>query len=139
MVLPAAAHEPDADASLTKWLDAYDAAFNAKDLTRLAAFYTADVTIFEGGTTNNGWVDYRDNHIGPELEELQDLKFSHRNVVPHFLDKDQNVAYVTSEYALRARVKGQDIAAQGLETLIVVKGDNGPWRISHSHTSSQRH
>lgn len=49
-----------ADASaIETWLKGYDAAFNAKDLERLAAFYHPDVTICEGGGTNNGWADYR--------------------------------------------------------------------------------
>src|SRR5262245_5864918 len=35
----------------------YDQAFVAKDLDRLAAMYHPEVTIFEGGGVNNGWVD----------------------------------------------------------------------------------
>src|SRR3970040_2934001 len=59
--------EPPLD--IQKWVRDYDAAFNGKDLGRLASFYHPDVTIYEGGSINAGWVDYRDNHLGPELEE----------------------------------------------------------------------
>ena len=56
-----------------------DAAFNAKDLDKLATFYHPDVTIYEGGGVNNGWVDYRDRHLGPELKSFENLQFSHSN------------------------------------------------------------
>jgi ketosteroid isomerase-like protein len=44
---------------------------------------------------------------------------------------------VSSEYRLQTRVKGRDVDASGLETLIVSRGAEGPWKIRHSHTSSR--
>jgi len=44
-------------AAVETWLKGYDAAFNAKDLDKLATFYHPDVTIYEGGGINNGWID----------------------------------------------------------------------------------
>ena len=120
------------------WLATYDAAFNAKDLARLAAFYHQDVTIYEGGSVNTGWVDYRDNHLGPELEEMQAPLFSRSNVAVQMLDDRGKSAYVTSEYHLKTRVKDRDIDTSGLETLIVVRSGDGTWKIRHSHTSSRR-
>lgn len=132
------AHEADATATITAWLQSYDAAFKARDLERLAAFYHTDVTIFEGGSTNDGWADYRDNHLGPELKEFEGLEFGHFNVMPHVLGGDGKTAYVTGEYRLKARVAGRDIDAAGLETLVLVKDASGNWKIRHSHTSSRR-
>jgi uncharacterized protein YcnI len=51
-------------ATVEAWLKAYDAAFNAKNLDKLATFYHPDVTIYEGGGINHGWLDYRDHHPG---------------------------------------------------------------------------
>jgi len=123
---------------IKRWLASYDAAFSAKDLTRLAAFYHPDVTIYEGGSVNTGWADYRDHHLGPELEEMQSPAFSRSNVSVHMLDKEGRTAYVTSQYRLKTRLKDRDIDATGLETLIVVKVADGAWKIRHSHTSSRR-
>lgn len=120
------------------WLASYDAAFSAKDQTRLAAFYHPDVTIYEGGSINTGWADYRDNHLGPELAEMHAPAFSRSNVTVHMLDKGGTYAYVTSEYRLKTRLKDRDIDAAGLETLVVVKGSDGGWKIRHSHVSSRR-
>lgn len=127
-----------ADKAITAWLAEYDDAFNAKSLDRLAAFYHPDVTIFEGGGVNIGWVDYRDNHIGPELKEFENLRFSHQNIAVHQLSRTGDAAYVTSEYALKARVNGRDIDSGGLETLVLVKDAAGAWKIRHSHTSAKR-
>ena len=123
------------ESAITAWLSAFDEAFVSKDLAKLAVFYHPDVTIFEGGGTNEGWADYRDHHIGPELQGFGDLRFSHSHVRVRMLGAD--AAYVTSEYALKARVKDREVDSGGLETLVLVKSDGG-WRIRHSHTSARR-
>ena len=138
VTLPVRAGALDQTEAITKWLGSYDAALNAKDLDRLASFYHPQVTIFEGGTTNDGWADYRDHHLGPELEELQGLRFSHFNVMVHPLGRDGRAAYVTAEYRLKARVGEREVDSAGLETLVLVRDDKGgAWKIRHSHTSSR--
>ncbi len=117
------------------FLASYDEALNAKDLDKLGTFYEPEVTIFEGGGVNHGWVDYRDHHLGPELEAFEDLKFGHSAVRAFPLGAES--AYVTAEYHLEARVKERNIDVTGLATLLLVKKD-GRWRIRHSHTSSRR-
>ena len=124
------------NAGVVAWLQSFDRAFIAKDLDALSSFYHPDVTIFEGGGVNNGWVDYRDHHIGPELKAFENLHFEHRNVAVHVLEGGA-VAYVTSEYALKARSAGREVESGGLETLVLVKSD-GAWKIRHSHTSARR-
>ena len=131
---PVAATSPETTVKV--FIDAYDRAFNAKDLTKLAAFYDPDVTIFEGGHVNNGWTDYRDNHLGPELKEMDDLHFAHLEVVPHLLS--DGTAYVTAKYRLKTKVEGNLIDAEGLETLILGMGADARWKIRHAHTSSRR-
>jgi ketosteroid isomerase-like protein len=123
----------DAD-EISRWLESYDRAFVAKDLGKLGGFYHPEATVFEGGGVNRGWSDYRDHHLGPELAELDGLTFSHRDVSATRLGA--SAAYVTSEYQLEARIGGRDVKATGLETLVLVKSDDGNWRIRHSHTSS---
>ena len=135
---PTSAQVPPDSHGIAPWLRSYDAAFNTRDVTHLAAFYHPDVTIFEGGGMNDGWADYRDNHLGPELKEMEGLAFSHSNVSAHLLGPDGRTAYVTSEYRLKARIGGRDVDATGLETLVLVKDAAGAWCIRHSHTSSRR-
>ena len=136
LVAPLRAHEAASPPDMRAWMDQYEAAFNAKDLDRLARFYHPDVTIYEGGGINTGWADYRDHHLGPELREMEGLRLTHGNVQVQPLGSA--AAYVISEHRLRARVKGEDVDATGLETLILVRGQDGGWLIRHSHTSSRR-
>ena len=57
------------DAAVVAQLNASAHAFEAHDLAALGKTFVNDdsLTIFEGGKINKGWLDYRDNHIKPEL------------------------------------------------------------------------
>ena len=132
---PAAGAQPNDAAAIETWLKAYDAAFNAKDLDKLATFYHPDVTIYEGGGINNGWIDYRDHHLGPELKSFENLEFGHTNTKVTMLPGGQS-AYATSEYAIKAKMGDRQLDSGGIETLVLVKGGDA-WKIRHSHTSSR--
>ena len=121
--------------AITKWLAGYDAALNARDLDRLATFYHPDVTIVEGTGVNNGWADYRDHHLGPELKAFETLEFAHSNLRVHMLG--DRAAYATSQYTIKAKLKDRVIDAEGRETLVLIKMPDNTWRIRHSHTSSR--
>lgn len=118
------------------WLKGYDAAFNAKDIDKLATFYHPDVTIYEGGGINNGWVDYRDHHLGPELKAFENLQFAHREAKMTMLSGG-DAAYATSRYSIKAKMGEREIDSEGLATYLLIKGPDGAWKIRHSHTSSR--
>jgi uncharacterized protein (TIGR02246 family) len=121
--------------AIAQWLTGYDAALNARDLERIGAFYHPDATIVEGAGVNNGWADYRDHHLGPELKAFETLEFAHSNTRVHMLS--ERAAYVTSQYTIKAKLKDRVIDAEGRETLILTKLPDNTWRIRHSHTSSR--
>jgi ketosteroid isomerase-like protein len=131
---PAQAGANDAG-SIEAWLKGYDAAFVAKDLTRLATFYHPDVTIYEGGGINNGWADYRDRHLGPELKAFENLEFAHSATKVTVLPGGES-AYATSRYTIKAKMGERMLDSEGLETLLLVRTPEG-WKIRHSHTSSR--
>lgn len=124
-----------AEAELVGFFKAYDAAFVAKDLAKLAAMYTPETIVYEGGGINTGWKDYRDNHLGPELKSYESLEFSHTNVVPHLIGAD--AAYVTADYAIKTKTGDRVSEGGGLATYTLVKDASG-WRIRHTHTSAKR-
>lgn len=123
-------------AAIETWLNGYDAAFNAKDLQKLGTYYHPDATIYEGGGIDNGWASYRDGHLGPELKAFENLQFGHTNRQISVLG-DGKSAYVVSQYSLKAKMGERVIDSGGLETLVLVKGADGSWKIRHSHTSSR--
>ena len=120
---------------IEEWLKGYDVAFNAKDLDKLATFYHPDVTIYEGGGMNNGWADYRDHHLGPELKAFEGLQFGHSNRRVVMLG-DRNASAI-SEYFIKAKFKDRIIDNIGRETLVLEKQADGSWKIRHSHTSGR--
>ncbi|HUF23900.1 MAG TPA: nuclear transport factor 2 family protein [Vicinamibacterales bacterium] len=126
----------DEASRISGWLDAYDEAFNARDLERLATFYHPDVTIYEGGGIDNGWAAYRDKHLGPELKAFENLQFGHTDRKVHVLG-DGRTAYVTSLYFIKAKMGERTIDSGGLETLVLVKDAGGAWKIRHTHTSAR--
>ena len=130
-----ASRQSTPDQAIVDLFAAYDAAFVAKDLDKLSTMYHPDVTIFEGGGVNNGWIDYRDNHIGPELKSFNGLKFSHTNVKTQVLGSD--ALYVTSEYSIETAGANGPTRSGGLETDVLVK-QSGRWVIRHTHTSARR-
>lgn len=138
VVVPTAAQTPatGSDASaIEAWLRGYDAAFMSKDLTKLAAFYHPDVTIYEGAGINNGWVDYRDRHLGPELKSFENLEFAHSDTKVTVLPGGQ-AAYAVSRYTIKAKMAERMLDNEGLETLVLVRTAEG-WKIRHSHTSGR--
>ncbi len=132
--LVAAAQEESA--AIAQWLAGYDAAFNGKDLAKLATFYHPDVTIYEGAGINNGWADYRDRHLGPELKAFQNPQLAHADIKVTVQAGGQS-AYATSRYTLKAKMAERDIDSEGLATYVLIKGADGAWQIRHSHTSSR--
>jgi len=134
-VTSAVALAQSTNASVIEFFKAYDAAFNARDLSKLAALYHPDVTIFEGAGINRGWVDYRDNHLGPELKAFENLQFGHSNIVVHMLG--DSAAYVTSDYTIKYKTGDRNVDGGGIATHVLVK-EQGQWKIRHSHTASRR-
>ena len=122
-------------AAIESWLKGYDAAFLSKDLSKIATFYHADVTIYEGAGINNGWADYRYRHLGPELKAFENLEFAHSGTKVTVLPGGES-AYATSRYTIKAKMGDRVIDSEGLETLLLVKAADG-WKIRHSHTSSR--
>lgn len=124
-----------ANAEILDFFKAYDTAFNAKDINKLATFYHPDVTIFEGGGINRGWVDYRDNHLGPEMKSFERLQWAHSNIVVHLLG--DSAAYVTADYSIKYKAGDRNVDTGGIATHVLVK-EQGRWRIRHSQTAPRR-
>jgi uncharacterized protein (TIGR02246 family) len=127
--------QPTEAQKIEAWLNGYDAAFLAKDLDKLATFYHPDVTIYEGAGMNDGWADYRDRHLGPELRMFENLEFGHSNRRVHMLG--DRAAVAISEYFIKAKMKDRLLDNVGRETLVLEKQSDGGWKIRHSHTSGR--
>jgi len=114
--------------------------FAKNDLAEAAKVWANDesLTIFESGHANYGWVDYRDNHLVPEMAEMKNTKYEFSDLKIHLTGK---TAWATLKYTIAADVlengKSRLVDGGGLGTAILEKRD-GQWRIVHWHSSAPR-
>ncbi|HEY8205817.1 MAG TPA: nuclear transport factor 2 family protein [Pyrinomonadaceae bacterium] len=114
--------------------------FAKNDLAEATKVWANDesLTIFESGHANYGWADYRDNHLGPEMKEMQNTKYSFSDMKIHLAGK---TAWATMKYSIAADVgeagKTRHVEGAGLATAVLEKRDS-QWRIVHWHSSAPR-
>jgi ketosteroid isomerase-like protein len=126
----------DEESAVISVLTGYAAAIESKDIQEIEKYVvTTDAfTVFEGGSVNRGWADYRDNHLAPELKEFQEIQYRYDNIEARVRG---DMAYATLKYAISVKMKTRDVSAKGLATAVLVK-DQGTWKITHMHTSRIR-
>ena len=110
------------------------AAIEKGDLQTLDKIWSNDesVLVFENGGINEGWENYRNKHLAPELKSFKDLKFTVSDIA---VKADKKLAFATYKYALSADFNRQKIETGGVGTMVFEKID-GKWLIFHSHTSA---
>ncbi|NIW36754.1 MAG: DUF4440 domain-containing protein, partial [Gemmatimonadetes bacterium] len=100
--------------------------------TPLDTIYHEDVTVYEGGRVDAGWLAYRDGHLRPELEALAKRRLRFEDVSIRLAG---NTAWATCRYRLTAVRDGERVTADGLGTLVFRKFA-GRWRVVHAHMSA---
>ena len=112
------------------------AAFERNDMATMEKSWANDdsVTVFESGHANYGWADYRDHHLGPEMKEMKNAKYTLSDIR---VKVSGNTAWATFKYAISADIGTRHIDSGGLGTAVLEKrGDD--WRIVHWHSSAPR-
>ncbi len=131
MVSAGMAH--DADSSVIAVLQQYARGISEKNLQMIEAVVdtSSHFTVFESGHVNNGWKDYRDTHLAPELKMFNtvDYRFSNIQVVA-----GKDVAVATLTYHIAVEMKDRNISGSGVGTFVLVKQGN-QWKIRHIHTT----
>lgn len=112
------------------------AGFEKGDMALLNRVWANDesVTVFESGHANYGWADYRDNHLGPEMKEMKNTKYTLSDVKVKVAGM---TAWATFKYSISADVGTRHVDGSGLGTAILEKRD-GRWQIVHWHSSAPR-
>ena len=110
--------------------------FARNDLALLNKVWANDeaLTVFEQGHANYGWVDYRDNHLVPEMREMKNTKYELSDMRVRLAG---NTAWATFKYAISADVDKRHVDGGGLGTAVLEKRD-GRWQIMHWHSSAPR-
>lgn len=111
-------------------------AFAQNDMPTLEKIWANDeaVIVFENGYANYGWSDYRNNHLGPEMKEMTNVKYDSSDIKAHVAGK---MAYATFKYTISGDSEGRHFDSGGLGTAVLEKR-NGKWMIVHWHSSAPR-
>ena len=105
------------------------AAAEWKDLAALNTLYAGEeLTVIEGAGINRGWRDYRDRHIGPELEAFSSFKYRPFEIEPHV---HGDFAYAIFRYALQATTSERSIDVVGRGTAILER-KGSRWIVRHT-------
>lgn len=132
---PAWAQDSDVDA-IRKLLTSYAEMAQAKNLSGMEALFAQDrwVHIIEGAGVNHGWADYRDRHLGPELEEAANFRMRYFAIEPQVRG---DLAWAAFRHEVSAELRGNKIDNEGRGTAVLERRD-GRWLMVHLHTSGRR-
>lgn len=110
--------------------------FEKGDMAALEKLWANDesVTVFESGHANYGWVDYRDHHLGPEMKEMKNTKYTLSDIK---VKVSGNTAWATFKYTISADIGTRHVDGAGLGTAVLEKRGQD-WRLVHWHSSAPR-
>lgn len=126
---------PSEEASIRKVLAEYHAAMESRKVEKLAAVVTDDLLVLEGTHKNDGWADYRDKHIGPEMAEWTGFKIA--GPVISRLEVSGDLAYAVQEATITIVTAKEPVVLLSADTYVLVKTTKG-WKIKHVHMSGKR-
>lgn len=123
------------EASVRKVLSDYRAAMEERSVAKLGEVVSDDLLVLEGTHKNDGWADYRDKHIGPEMSEWKEFKVSAPTLTK--LEIKGDMAYAVQEATYTIVDAKETVVMLGAETLVLTKEAKG-WKIRHLHLSGKR-
>ena len=128
------AQTADADA-IRQVIEAVAAYSQANNLDAMDTLFAPErgIHIIEGAGINHGWVDYRDNHLGPELESFENFEYRFYGVEPQVRG---DVAWSSFRYDLAVDTPRGHLEREGRGTAVLERRD-GRWLIVHLHTSGR--
>ena len=132
---PAAAQSATGD-TVAGVLTAFAARSQDKDVAGLDTLVAHDawVRIIEGAGVNEGWADYRDHHLVPELAEFENFRYRYFAIEPQVRGA---VAWAPFQYDLAADTPRGHVEVEGRGTAVFERRD-GRWVLVHLHTTGRR-
>ncbi|MCM2305798.1 MAG: nuclear transport factor 2 family protein [Elusimicrobia bacterium] len=136
VVVAAAAFAAASDeAEVRKVLADYRTAMEARSVEKLGEVVSEGLLVLEGTYKNDGWKDYRDRHIGPEMAEWKEFKVAEPKLTK--LEVGADLAYAVQEATYTIVDAKGPVVMLGAETVVLAKEAKG-WKIRHLHLSAKR-
>jgi ketosteroid isomerase-like protein len=60
---------PKPDETIRTLVTRFEEGLNKRDLSKIEPLVAEDLVVLENGHRNDGWADFRDNHLVPEMKE----------------------------------------------------------------------
>jgi hypothetical protein len=114
-------------------LDLFVSSVNDKNLEPLNAIFSPKAKIYEQGSVDDSWEQYRDGHLGKEIEEMENIAFS-IDITDFLVNKE--MALLRGKYLIKGENKDQPINSPGLIT-ISMQVEDGMWKIVHLQFSRE--
>lgn len=131
----AALAAPSDEGAIRKVLADYRSAMESRSVEKLAAVVSDELLVLEGTHKNDGWADYRDHHIGPEMAEWKEFRVADPELSR--LEVGGAMAYAVQEATYTIVSAEGTVVLRGAETFVLGKRPEG-WRIAHIHLSGKR-
>ena len=116
---------------------AYLDAMESGDLEAAEALFASQSSVFEAGGDEGTWQHYRENHIGPELEEFETFAIT-RGEPEEQTSQDRSMAFVAWPIEYRIRLHDERTIESLGAVSFVNELEGAEYRIRHLHWSSRR-
>ncbi|MEO5936861.1 MAG: nuclear transport factor 2 family protein [Terriglobales bacterium] len=113
------------EADVRKTIQQFEDGLNKRDLSRIEPLMAPDLVALENGHRNDGWVDFRDHHLVPEMKEP--APESKTELVKVKVSKDMAWAYTKTEMKMAAK-SGESVNMLLWSTYILEKRGK-EWKI----------
>lgn len=123
------------ETAVRKVLADYRTAMEERSVAKLAEVVSDDLLVLEGTYKNDGWKDYRDNHIGPEMAEWKEFNVAGLKLTK--LEVGGDLAYAVQEATYTIVDAKGTVVMLAAETVVLAKEPKG-WKIRHLHLSGKR-
>ena len=111
------------ETQVRKLINEFEAASAQKDIAKIESFVSMQIVVFENGYRNDGWQDFRDNHLIPEFKHA----VSQYSTTLIKVDVSPSMAW---GYSSMKRVQPPKKDAQpDVWTSYILRKENVKWRI----------
>ncbi len=109
-------------------------AMSKKDVATWEKVCDPSIVVFEMGTKQNGWEDFRDNHIKKEYESAKEATLDWGQIQVHPVSSE--FAWATSEGSFKVTMKdGTVLQSAKLLASWALQKKAGAWKVVHVHFS----
>jgi len=111
------------ETQVRKLINEFESALARKDIAKIGGFASPQIVVFENGYRNDGWQDFRDNHLIPEFRHAA----SQYSTTVIKVDVSPSMAWA---YSSMKRVQLQKTDAQpDVWTSYILRKEDGKWTI----------